>query len=457
MANSTTPATMNLSIVNPTGSGAGDDEVFICILGTDPSTGNFGYLNLAVSPPMMVSPQTFTYVPGQTSQTLAQIKATQGSTISIPPIQSARIYFAINADFDPAVMVASGPTPSKTNLSLFDKLEFDTSQPGQYNINPTSVDFYGISYTVEATPLGSSVPVTVGFNQSRGTIIGAFQRIPTSPTDQQSGNLNIFPACFVTDSSNNVLRVLSPKTMALEDWGPLSDVTLATQASHFLDAYVTEHCFAPNRQFTFYTKQYSASNPDNSPYQIWAQVSADGSTMSLYMDAAMTQPYTLQPTNSNTLQPPATPWPNPDFNQPSNYHNVLGDSASEIDWGYVLIGNVAAPAQTNSVANLAAPWGTDPAAMAIMVSIDRGVAHMNEGTTAWINASNYYLGNGTGQSTADLPILYYSSILHTQSLNELAYALSYDDVYGRNSSLTFADGGNVTVTLTGLDQVTLAS
>jgi hypothetical protein len=438
MANGTT-TTMNLSVVNPDTSGAKDDEIFICILGTDPSTNYFGYLNLTVNPPVMVSGPTFTYVPGTTSQTLAQINANQGSAISVPPIESARIYFAIRSDFEPALMVSSGPTPSKTNPTLFDKVELDTSTPGGCNINPTSVDFYGISYTIEATPSGANAPVTVGFNQSRQTIVDALQNIPSSPATRHSGNLSIFPDCFVTAQSTieyteKVLRVLAPKTMALTDWGPVTDVTLATQASHFFDAYVNNLCFKKNRQLTFYTKNYNP-NQNNSPNQIWAQVNADGSAMSLYTNEAMTELYSIQPASSppsNTVTPPSTPWPNPNFGTtPSSFHNVTGSSATAIDWGFVLFGN----AGDAYPGNLTAPWIVDPAVMALMVSIDRGVAHLDDGITAWVDPSNYYLGDGTGRSTESMPIFYYSSILHNLALNGLAYVLSFDDIYGQNASI----------------------
>lgn len=437
------PATMNLSIVNPAGSGAPDDQIYVCILGLDPSNGSqFGYLNLAVSPPVMVSGPTFTYVPGTTSQTLAQITATLGASFPVPPIQSARIYFAIGADFDPSQMSPSGPSPSKTNSALFDFVEFDTSSPGNYNINPTTVDFYGISYTVQATPNGASAPVTVGFDRSRQEVVDALRDIPRSPSGQCTGNLDIFRDCIVTEETGAgtlVLRVLSPKTMALTDWGPITNVERATQCSHFFDKYVNDHCYTPGRTLTFYTKNYTPGG-DNSANQIWAQVSADGFSMNLFTDKAMTQPYQNVP---NLLRPSA-PWPLPDFTTPSNYHNVSGLSASDVDWGFLLIGNVA------SGYGIAYPWGVDPAAMAVMVSIDRGVAHRDDGTTTWVDPAYYYLGDGSGVSTPEMPILYYAKVLHHLGLNGQAYALSFDDVYGQQSSITFADGGAVTVTLCGV-------
>jgi hypothetical protein len=276
-------------------------------------------------------------------------------------------------------------------------------------------------------------------------VVDALWSIPQSPGGQQSGNLDIFRDCFVTfptpSLAAGVLRVLSPKEMGLTDWGPATNVQRATQCSHFFDAYVNGPVFASGRQLTFYTKNYQPGQ-NNAANQIWAQVNdqanGDGPAMYLYVNAQMTEPYANVP----VLGPPSAPWPLPDFTTPANYHNVLGSSADEIDWGFVLIGNAGAPE-----GNLPYAWASDPAAMALMISIDRGVAHVDDGITAWVDPANYYQGNGSGVSTGEMPILYYASVLHQLGLNGLAYALSYDDVYAQASGITFSGGGDVTVTL----------
>lgn len=440
-------ATMNLTITNAAGSGASDDEIFVCIVGSDPSTGEVGTLDLTLSPPVLVTP--FEFVNGTTSRSLTQIRVAIGSSIPIPAIQSARIYFAIGTDFDASTMSPSGPTPSKTNTLLFDQVEFDTSSPGDYNINPTSVAFYGISYTVEALSTSASKSVTVGFTQPRQTVIDALRNRSLPPAGQHSGNLGIFNDCFVTvpspTSGAEVLRVLSPGTMALTDWGPITNVTRATQASHFFDAYVNEKCFAPNRELTFYTKMYTRGGK-NAQYQIWATVNSDGSAMNLYTDAARTTPYAPVP----SLGCPSTSWPDPSFTNPGNYHAIGGTSAADIDWGFVLFGEPAAPS-----GSLAWPWGSDPAAMAVGVSIARGVAHLDDGTAAWVDPGRYNLGNGGGVSTESMPIYTYAKTLHALALDHLAYVLPYDDVYRQNPSIVFPDGGDVKITLCGLAPATI--
>jgi hypothetical protein len=439
---------MNLSIVS-SDSSVPNDQIWVSILGYQPTTpwsaappsANFGYIDLTSSTPSLVETGTsgFSYKSGVTSQTLAQLISTFGSSIPIPAIQSARIYFAIGSDFSAADMPASGPAPGWGTTIMYDTVEFDTSNPGTYNINPTNVDFYGISYTVS---VGS---VTTGFTNTRSDVISQLLGITLSPVNQESGNTNIFTYCAI-NSSSNVLRVLSPKTMALTDWDPSSQanqVTYATQASHFFDDYVLNEVWKPGRQFTFYNKLYSAGAPNPAQYQLWGEVTSDGSLMNLYTDAQRTQRYTNVP----TLAPPATSWPNPSFNTPSNYHNTSGSSAADVDWGFLLIGNVA-----TNCGFTGSKWG-DVATIAIMVSICRGVAHLDDGTTSWVTSSNYYQGSGSGTSTESMPVLFYSSLLHQLGVNGLAYALSLDDVYGQNSSIQIPNGGTVTVTLESLANV----
>jgi hypothetical protein len=447
--------TMQLVIDNPPTSGATNDQIFVCITGyqpqapwtPNPPASAFGYVDLTTATPSIVQTglSGFSYQSGVYSQTLSQLLTTFPTGIPVPAIQSARVYFAIFDDFTSSTMAASGPAPGWGTPNMYDTVEFDTSNPGTYNINPTTVDFYGISYTVAATD-SSGTARTVGFNQPRSTILNALQVAPVAD-DQKFGNTNIFNYCAIT-TPTNTLRVLSPKTMALTDWDPTSPTAQADRAkrcSHFFDDYVSKHCFKPERKFTFYNKLWSPGTADPSSLQVWGEVSSDGLTMTLYSNKDRSG------TPLQTLAPPVAPWPQPDFaTNPSGYHNTGGTSADQIDWGFLLAGNVS----TNTgVAN--SDWSTD-AAIAIMVSICRGVMHLDEGTTQWVDASLYYQGNGSGVSTEDMPIFYFSSILHQFGLNGLAYVLSLDDVYGTNPTIMFNSGATVTVTLVSLEKAVQA-
>lgn len=456
MSTPTPAGTMQLVIDNPSTSGATNDQVFVCITGyqpqspwtPDPPASAFGYVDLTTASPAIVQTglSGFSYQPGVYSQTLTQLLATFPNGIPVPPIQSARIYFAIFDDFTSGTMAASGPAPGWGTPIMYDTVEFDTSNPGTYNINPTNVDFYGISYTVAATD-SSGTPRKTGFEESRSTIVAGLQ-VPPIDTLQRFGNTNIFNYCTIT-GSDNVLRVLAPKTMALTDWQPTSSteqVERARQCSHFFDRYVSEHCFRAGRQFTFYNKLWSRGTSDPSQYQVWGEVTADGLTMNLYSNAKRSG------TPMQTLGLPVASWPNPDFGtNASLYHNTSGTDSDQIDWGFLLAGNVST--------NTGVPggdWSTD-AAIAIMVSICRGVMHLDDGTTSWVDPRRYYKGDGSGASTAATPIFFYSSVLHNFGLNGLAYVLSLDDVYGTNPTIMFDAGATVTVTLVSLEKVVLNS
>lgn len=420
---------MNLSIENAPASGVGSDKIFVSIIGLDPATGSTSYVDFATGELAIFS----SYVSGTTSSQLSKLQ----NLIAVPAIKSARIYLAIGQDFTSAEFPSSGPSASASTTVMFDKIEFDTSVSGQFNVNSTNVDFYAFSYTLTATPNGSNTPRTVGFTAARSQMISALVGVPSSPKEQRSGNTNIFPLCAI-QHNRRVLRVLSPKTMALTDWGSgREQVPNATRASHFLDDYVNQHCWAPGRSFSFFDKFYPTALNER-----YGRVSSDGATLQLYTDAAMTQPYTPVP----SLPRPSAAWPNPDFSNPANYHNANGASVEDIDWGFLLVGN-------SGGSGAGANWASDPAAMAIMVSIDRGVMHLNNGTADWIDAANYYLGDGQGKSTKDMPILFYSQILHQFGQDGAVYALSFDDVYGQNSSIFFADGGDVSIVLESLEAV----
>lgn len=412
-------ATANLTITQP----AGSPDVYISVLGTDPSSGNFSYLDFASGSLVAFS----SYQSGTTSQLLSGLTM----PIAIPAMKSARVYFAVGSDFDSTSFPASsGPSSSKNQTVMFDKVEFDTSTAGSFNINSTNVDFYALSYTMSLQD-ASGNNVTVGLNSTRTTILTALSNIPQVNTGANPGNTAIYQQLFVTGANSNIVRFIAPKTAALSDWG-----TYSQEFTHYLDDYIRNKVFVANRQFSFYDKFYPAQL--NTYY---GQVSSDGQTMSLYTDQARKNLYL-------TLSRPTNGFGKPDFSKdPQYFHNTSGTENNQMDWGFMLLGNVAGT-------GLAANWGSDPAAMAILVSICRGVAHLDNGCTDWVNVANFYQGD-SGSSTMNQPIEYYSKILHANAPGGAAYTLSYDDVYGQNSSVFFNAGQAISIALTSLEQVTL--
>ncbi|TND09445.1 MAG: hypothetical protein FD123_1251 [Bacteroidetes bacterium] len=412
--------TANLTVTQPAGSG----DVFVSILGTDPTTGTFSYLDFTTGKLVAYS----SYKSLTTSQLLSSLKMPVG----IPAMKSARIYFAVGTDFDTTTFPAqSGPSSSKNQTVMFDKVEFDTSSAGNFNINSTNVDFYALSYTMSLQNQ-SGDNVSVGLSSTRTEILTAMSKIPVANAGKNPGNTEIYQQLFVTDSKKNVVRYIAPKAAALTDWGSYSQ-----EFTHYLDDYIRNKVFVPNRQFSFYDKFYP--NPKNTYY---GQISSDGTTMSLYTDSARKNLYL-------TLNRPMNGFGKPDFkNDPQYFHNTSGTENNQVDWGFLLLGNVAGT-------GLAADWGSDPAAMAILVSICRGVAHLDDGCTEWVKTSGFYQGDA-GKSTENQPIEYYSKILHANAPGGAAYTLSYDDVYGQNSSVFFNSGQAITIALTSIEKVVLS-
>jgi hypothetical protein len=435
---------MNLTITNKNSDGAASSEVYVCVLGNDPDNKDtkFGYLNLVDGTTHFEDKSSWKLDPTTMVTTLDKIKF----PLSIPNINSARIYFSVRENF--TAFPASGPSSSRGNTNLFDKIEFDSgSNP---NINGTSVDFYGISYVLSGTDVNNGA-VSYGFTKTRSEIIKALNDFTVSPEAQESGNTGIMKKTFMySTDGTDVTRVLAPKTMGLGDWGNTQAgfVDWGTKCSHFLDNYVKNKCFAGGRKFKFYSKMWTEAGPNTTYY---GTTPKEGGSINLWTDADCTVPYAPVP----TLNLPMTAWPNPDFTPKAGvtslYHTV-GGAQDTIDWGFLLLGNSAG---TGAAAN----WGSDPLCMAIMVSICRGVMHLEDGTTDWIDSSKYYQGNGAtpAVSTEDMPIFYYSSILHSKGKDGKAYVLSYDDVYGSNPSIFFSGSPDVTIDLYGLDKVDLKS
>lgn len=182
-------------------------------------------------------------------------------------------------------------------------------------------------------------------------------------------------------------------------------------------------------------------------------VDSVGETLSFFLDASHTQPY-----KSNVddlplkLARPASAKspPQPDFQSGfSDWHNV---SADPIDWGYVILGNTEGKG--------APYWASDNVAMAVLVSICRGVMHLDSADD-WIDPSNSYQGAPEGGKATEFPTFYYSKILHDSAIGGKAYALSYDDVFGTDPTV-YVQGSDkaqetVQVQFNGKVDVTLTS
>ena len=368
---------------------------------------------------------SFVVDPARMTCTMASLTQSESTYSAVlPAVASGRVYFSFGAGFGAMPSFgAGGPVAGAGNPVMFDKFELDTTD--NPNVNATCVDFYGVSFSISATDRNTGERRSVGFTTPRSTILSDFQAIPASPSGQASGNNAIFNATAITGAQGRILRILAPKSAGLTDWqgaGLPEQVAIAELSSHFWDDYVNTQCWRPNRTFSCYSKLM-----DGKVY--YGKVSADGTSLNLYTDAQFTQPYAGAPSLPRPSNAQGVPSFTPVPNQPSLYHNP--DSAQgPIDWGFLLGGNVKGAGQ-------GAYWGTDPVAMAIMVSICRGVMHLDDGTTAWTDPARHYQGDGSGTGTATMPIYHYAKLLHQTSLGQRTYALSYDDVYSADPTIYF--------------------
>ncbi len=415
-------AALRLTVVNR--SGYSDDQVHFIMICQSP----IGYLDFKNH--VLVETPSFSLDAATMTATLAQIKEYSGDgtgTIICPAMGSARIYFCFGNNFDQmGTFTLSGPVSGAANTIPW--AMFEVNLTGDKFLNQSNVDFFSIAYTLTATK-NTGEQTTVGIATPSKTIFNQFESIPTSADSQQSGNTAIFKSLIVRNSTGEIIRVVAPKAAALDDIK--ANPELPQMFTHYLDEYVNNHCWKPNRTFSFKSKI------GTDPNTYYGRISADGLTLSIYTDAAMTVPYAVP-----TLPRPSNTWGNPNFaSTPAKWHNVgvLSTAPNDIDWGYLIYG------QDGFASGPGAYWITDPVAMAIPVSIVRGVMHYDNGTVDWKDGTKYYQGLN-GSSTTDYPIFYYAKILHQYGLAGKVYALSFDDVYGTDSGVAFSDP-NVTLQL----------
>jgi len=417
--------TMELTVLN--NSGFADSDVFLVL-----TCNGSCYVDLKTG--TVVCPASWSFDPATMSASLAEVKAANAGaphTVKIPPLATARLYFSYGEKFASSDFPVSGPSFGQGNQILSDSFEFASS--GNPNANTTGVDFFGVSYSLTLTPIGETAPVTVGYAVPTETIYSAFNAIVSSPDAQQSGNTDIFKQLVVTrpgapGQPAETIRVIAPKGAGYTDLN--LDRAGQKETSHFFDAYVAQHCWKPNRTFSFHDK--------NVANVYYGRVDATGTTLSIYSNAAMTDLYGQIPRLSNSWAypfPPASSW------------HFTGDATNyamtDIDWGFAISGQ-AGPDPVALPALLTSKLIIDPVFMAIPVSIARGVMHLDN-LGDWENSDNFYKGL-SGTSTPDLPIFYYGKILHDYAIANRAYALSFDDVYGKNTSVFFSDP-KVTLTL----------
>ncbi|SIT72134.1 Beta-1,3-glucanase [Burkholderia sp. b13] len=412
------------------------DEIFVAVLGRAPWAPDvFGY----------VDPVRGTFHPTGSAADFRLDSATmtfsvstlrrdggQSLTLTIPPLASGRVYFAFGRGFDAMPPFgAGGPSNGADNPVLYDKFELHTADHPNFKL--TNADFWSVPFTISAIDANTGTRRVVGYPHRRADMIAAFDSIPVPDAAEPFGNPSIFKALRVSANDGRLTRILSPKQARFTDWGrdDATRLALAQRFTHFWDRYVNELCWRPNRLFSFYGKDLTDKRV------FYGRVAPDGMTLSLFTDAAYTVPYRVP-----TLPRPSARWGQPDYSpadgNPSLFHNT-DSSVGPIDWGFLLAGNAGAQAGDG------AHWASDPAAIAIAMSICRGVMHLDDGCVSWIDPARFYNGAGDGVDTPRMPIFWYAKLLHAFGIDARAYAFSYDDVYGTDPAVYFGSHSELIV------------
>lgn len=398
------------------------------------ANGPFSYLDFA-SGTLVAAPTNMSKATTAMVSTLSQFqKDTNGKyLVNVPYIGSGRLYISFGKSLtDVPLFPASGPVNSKDNMVIYDKIEFDNAahivkgqiKPPNPNLNLTNVDFFGLTYKITAIDATTGNPRSIGFNKSRATLESEFLAIANGTG--VTGNPAFFKRLIFKDAHGHLIRILAPKAASSQDWCSKNsnNVEAADQRSHFWHDYIVNQCYVPGRKFECFNKLWTPTAPGSTYF---CEVDTAGANINIFTDSARTIPYTPCP----TLPIPANPDVNgiiqPDFKSGFSEYNQV--AKSPVDWGFLISANTEGPAAPH--------WATDKVAMSILISICRGCMHMDQATD-WTDSANWY------PSTS--PIYYYSKILHEAAIDELAYALSYDDIFGTDPSIYFHGHPDVDVT-----------
>ena len=369
------PGFVGVDLNNNTNGAWADNQVYVTIIGIDPNTNNFAYLNFdgtivdftlndASAANHLIGPSGQSY--GNYSFTLAQSKL-----LKIPTFISARayvslgnpLYVQVNGDGKGNVTGYAGPNPQNPtdpNINThFDWYEFNNNN-GIF-INTTQVDEFGLPLLLDVWGAGGTFHQQVGITESIAQIDSEFS--------------SEVPAQFQPPTMSN-LRIFSP--------AKLSMASGETNANYF-DSYLTS---------------------------AWAQFSTTPLTVTLngrqFSGTTSGSTFTfaeVNPTTANAgevfvVQKPST-------------QDVLGCA-----------GTMASGVSGNT------PQLQDENAIQLQLenqicsATNRGVL---QNPANWTNVSAYY---------GSAPANFYSQFWHKHSIGGLAYGFSYDDNNNQSTTIT---------------------
>ena len=370
-------------------SGIPNDKVFLWVIsGKASHTGNT-YLDSSTW-----TLQTKTSPVTSMTFSLGDLESTDGIQFNAPAIDSGRIYFSYQSDFDALTFdcVEGEPACTSNDHLIYDKIEICTYTDNM-NINTTNVDFWSIPFTFGVTDKNPpNSYVTYGWQTDipdiRDTIFSQFSNVPDMAT-QTCSNSVIYRENLVQTSGGTTWRVVAPDKVGTE-WGDHLGYFSA-----FWNDYIINKCWVPNREFEF---------TDENAQTYYGSVDGAGEVL------------TVTGTAFATYSRPAwetypSPWPDPNLN--ANYGHVLFGGTGEFAAG------ASAPV--------------------ICRAILRGV--MDTDGTVWNNPDYYYQGD----NSPDSPVLHYGKILHQYGIDHKVYAISYDDDH--SPAIYFNEGEIITITL----------
>nr|WP_239556381.1 beta-1,3-glucanase family protein [Dyella flava] len=363
---------------NNTGGQWPDSQIYVEILGYDPTTGALSWVNYnGTVTPANVSDNTasnaLTASNGQTYPNYAFTLAQANHQLMLPPLTSGRIYISEGSPLYMSVVAGAngapngyaGPNPQNNtdpNINVhYDWYEFNYSATSGIFINTTQVNQFGLPLLLDVWGSNETFHMQVGINESIANL------------DQEY--INQVPAAFSNPAPTN-LRILSP-----------AETTFGAGQTNgtYFDSYIanawTQYASNPltitvnNRQFTG---------------------TASGSTLTF----TEVNPAAANVGETFVVQQPST----------QDILLCAGTMATGVP------GSTAQQQDENAIQLQLENQ--------ICAATNRGVLTT---TANWANASTYY------QSS---PANFYSWFWHQHSVGGLAYGFSYDD--NNNQSTTIA-------------------
>ncbi len=376
------------NIVNGTGGKYSDDQVYFMIIGIDWDTRQFVHVDMRGNLiPMSTADNTVPVPNRPTGYANYNISLAQTKSITIPPIESARIYMSVGKPVliqvntnDLGKVAYAGPdlgNSTDPNLGVtFDFGEFNINKPNSdfpgIFVNTSRVDLFGLPLKLNVTGLdGFNATVGESLEESRDELFARY--ILETPAEFRG----------LAQAPYSPMRIISPGHASFDDGVNVKthaqDRTRGANAS-YLDSYIT---------------------------QIWESYK----TRDLVMNLQNGWPtFTGRVGADNILR----------FSDGQGSYNINGrPSTTE-----VMLGNGVLDDASGTTDRASHDKQLQLQAQ-VCAALNRHVAEQS--FDKWWNAAFFYPAGSTSN--------WFVKFWHSHSLNGLAYGFSYDDVGGHSPSI----------------------